>query len=85
MVAYMIPSSLGVFCTGDEENMSDNKNSVSVESLDYRRSISPPGKGRKLRDKSYKPDIWNRREVSLDGISDLSPPGKQRKLRDEHS
>ena len=62
--------------------MSDGEDSISVESLDYIRSISPPGKERKLRDESYKPDIWNRRVVSFYCISDLRPPGKQRKLRD---
>ena len=56
--------------------MSDDKDADSVESLDYIRSINPPCKGRKLRDESYKPDIWNRRVE----ISDLSPPGKRRKL-----
>ena len=34
----------------DEENMSDDEDADSMESLDYIRSISPPGKGRKLRD-----------------------------------
>ena len=56
--------------------MSDDEDTDSVESLDYIRSISPPGKER---DESYKPDKWNRRE------SDLSPLGKRRKLRDELS
>ena len=51
--------------------MSDDEDADSVESLDYIRSISPPGKER---DESYKPDILNRR------VSDLSPPGKRRKL-----
>ena len=50
----------------DEENMSDDENANSV-SLDYIRSISPPGKGR---DKSYKQDIWNRRVESPDSTSD---------------
>ena len=57
-------------------DISDDEDADSVESLDYIRSISPPGKER---DESYKPDIWNRR------VSDLSPPGKWRKLRDERS
>ena len=57
-------------------DISDDEYADSVESLDYIRSISPPGKER---DESYKPDIWNRR------VSDLSPPGKWRKLRDEGS
>ena len=48
--------------------MSDDNDADSVESLDYIPSISPQGKGRKLRDESYKPDIWNRRVE----ISDLS-------------
>ena len=60
--------------TPDDGDMSDDKDADSVESLDYIHSISPPGK-----DKSYKPDIWNRR------VSNLSPPGKERKLRDERS
>ena len=45
-------------------------------SLDYIRSISPPGK-----DESYKRDILNRRVESLDYTRDLSPPVKRRKLR----
>ena len=60
----------------DDRDMSDDEDADSVESLDYIRSISPPGKER---DESYKPDILNRR------VSDLSPPGKRRKLRDERS
>ena len=56
----------------DDEDMSDDEDADSMESLDYKRSISPPGKGRKLRDESYKPDIWNTRVK----ISDLSPVGK---------
>ena len=60
----------------DDEDISDDEDADSVESLGYIRSISPPGKER---DESYKPDIWNT------GISDLSPPGKQRKLRDKRS
>ena len=58
----------------DDGDISDDEDADSVESLDYIRSISPPGKER---DESYKPDIWNTR------VSDLSPPGKLRKLRDE--
>ena len=54
----------------DAENMSDDEYANSVESLDYICSISPPGKGRKQRDESYKQDIWNRRIQSLDYISD---------------
>ena len=57
-------------------DISDDEDADSVESLDYIRSISPPGKER---DESYKPDKWNRR------VSDLSPIGKQRELRDECS
>ena len=60
----------------DDGDMSDDEDADSVESLDYIRSISPPGKER---DESYKPDIWNRR------VSNFSPPGKRRKLRDERS
>ena len=56
--------------------MSDDEDADSVESLDYIRFISPPGKAR---DESYKPDTWNRR------VSDLSPLGKRRNLRDERS
>ena len=56
----------------DDEDMSDDEDADSMESLDYKRSISPPGKGRKLRDESYKPDIWNRRVK----ISNLSPVSK---------
>ena len=41
----------------DEENMSDDENANIVESLDYIHSINPSGKGRKLRDESYKQDI----------------------------
>ena len=57
-------------------DISDDENADSVESLDYICSISPTDKER---NKSYEPDIWNRR------VSDLSPPGKLRKLRDERS
>ena len=64
----------------DEDNMSDDEDANSVESLDYIRSISPPGK-----DERYKRDIGNRRIESLDYTSDLSPPGKRRKLRIERS
>ena len=32
-----------------------------MESLYYRRNLSPPGKRRKLRIECSKPDIWNRR------------------------
>ena len=60
----------------DEGDIFDDEDADSVETLDYIRSISPPGKER---DESYKPDIWNRR------VSDSSPPGKRRKLRDERS
>ena len=60
----------------DEENMSDDEDTNSVKSLDYICSISPPGKSRKLRDVSYKQDIWNRRVESLDYTSDFSPPSK---------
>ena len=60
----------------DDGDISDDEDADSVESLDYIRSISPPGEDR---DKSYKPDICNRR------VSKLSPPGKQRKVRDEGS
>ena len=60
----------------DDGDISDDEDADSVESLDYIRSISPPGEDR---DKSYKPDICNRR------VSKLSPPGKRRKLRDECS
>ena len=56
--------------------MSDDEDTDSVESLDYIRSISPPGKER---DESYKQDIYNRR------VNNLSPLGKHRKLRDERS
>ena len=55
----------------DEENMSDDEDANSVESLDYIRSVSPPGK-----DESYKRDIWNGRVESLDYMSNLSPRGK---------
>ena len=34
----------------DKENMSDDDDADSVESLHCIRSISPPGQGRKLRD-----------------------------------
>ena len=60
----------------DDGDISDDEDADSVESLDYIRSISPPGKER---DEHYKKDIWNRR------VSDFSPPGKRRKLRDERS
>ena len=60
----------------DDGDISDDEYADSVETLDYIRSISPPGRER---DESYKPDIWNRR------ISDFSPPGKRKKLRDERS
>ena len=60
----------------DDGDMSNDEEADSVESLDYIRSIGPPGKER---DESYKPDIWNRR------VSDLSPLGKGRTLRDERS
>ena len=60
----------------DDRDISDDEDADSVESLDYIRSISPPGKER---DESYKADIWNRR------VSDLSPSSKRTKLRDEHS
>ena len=53
----------------DDRNMSDDEDADSAKSL---HSIRPPGKERKLRDESYKPDIWNMRVK----ISDLSPPGK---------
>ena len=52
----------------DDRDISDDEDADSVESLDYIRSISPPGKER---DDSYKPDIWYRR------VSDLSPTGKR--------
>ena len=45
----------------DEENMSDDEYANSVEFLDYICSVSPPGKGRKQSDESYKQDIWNMR------------------------
>ena len=61
--------------------MSDDENANIVESLDYIHSINPSGKGRKLRDESYKQDIYNRRVESLVYTSYLSPPGKRRKLR----
>ena len=64
----------------DEENMSDDEDANSVESLDCIRSISPPTK-----DESYKRDIWNRIVESLDYTRDLSPPGKRRKLRMDRS
>ena len=57
--------------------MSDDEDASSVECLDYSSSISHPGKGRELRDESYKPDVWNRRGESLGYISDLNPPGKR--------
>ena len=60
----------------DDGDISDDEDADSVESLDYIRSISPLDK---VRDKSYKPDIWNRR------VSHLSPPGKRIKQRDECS
>ena len=60
----------------DEENMSDDDNASSVESLDYIRSISPPSKRRKLRDESYKQDLRNERVKFLDYISELSHPSK---------
>ena len=37
--------------------MSNDEDTNSVESLDYIRSISSLGKGRKLRDECYKQDI----------------------------
>ena len=64
----------------DEENKSEDEDANSVESLDYIRSISPPGK-----DESYKRDIWNRRVESLDYTRDLRPPTNRRKLRIERS
>ena len=64
----------------DEENMSDDEDANSSESLDNVRSINPPCK-----DESYKRDIWNRRVEFLDYKSDLSPPIKRRKLRIERS
>ena len=67
----------------DEENMSDDEDANIVESLDHICFSSPPVKGRKLRDESYKQDIWNRRVESLDYTSDLSCPGKHWKLRRE--
>ena len=56
--------------------MSDDEDTNSLESLDYKRSISSSGKGRKLRNESYKQDIRNRRVESLDYTSDFSPPSK---------
>ena len=53
--------------SSNDRDKSDDEDADSVDSLDYIRSISPPGKER---DESYKLDIWNRR------VSDLSPPGK---------
>ena len=41
--------------------LSDNEDGSSVESLDYINDFGPPGKRRKLRDASSRPDIWNRR------------------------
>ena len=60
----------------NEESMSDDEDTNSLESLDYMRSISSSGKGRKLRNESYKQDIRNRRVESLDYTSDFSPPSK---------
>ena len=65
--------------------MYDNEDANFVESLDYIHSISPPGKGMKLRDDSFKQDIWNRKVESLDSLSHLRPPSKRRKLRGERS
>ena len=45
----------------DEETLSDDEDASSVESLDYINDLGPPGKRRKLRDASSRPDIWNRR------------------------
>ena len=45
----------------DEETLSDDENSSSLDSLDYINDLGPPGKRRKLRDAHSRPDIWNRR------------------------
>ena len=45
----------------DKETLSDDEDASSVESLDYKNDLGPPGKRRKLRDARSRPDIWNRR------------------------
>ena len=41
----------------DEENISDDEDANSVDSLDYTSDLSPPGKRKKLRIAHSKPDI----------------------------
>ena len=45
----------------DKETLSDDEDGSSMDSLDYINDLGPPGKRRKFRDASSRPDIWNRR------------------------